>query len=174
MLLLPFVIAVVFALWVLLLPVAIVQRYRMGRARRRVQPFFVRANAWLTALSAVLFVLGAWLLQGWVIDAVRDAVAGIAIGVALGWIGLRFDRFEWTDRGLFRTPHRGFLLLLTGVLAARVLVGLLLAWQALPGDGWGGWLDRGGLLGVAGVLLGHALATTWGLRARIARHASGR
>jgi hypothetical protein len=168
-LLVPLLVAAAFALWVLLLPVAIVQRYRTGRARRRVQPLFVRVNAWLSAASCVAFVLVAWLLQTWIDHAVRDAVAGLGVGVLVGMLAMRLDRLEWRDGALYRTPHRGLLLVLTGLLATRILLGLLLTWQAVPGEGWQAWFDRGGLLGVAGVLLGHGLATTWGLRSRIRR-----
>lgn len=50
LLLIPLLVIGLFALWVVLLPVSIFQRYRFGKARRRVQPLFVRANAWLLAV----------------------------------------------------------------------------------------------------------------------------
>lgn len=173
---LPLVLMAAFALWVVLLPVSVVQRYRAGRARRRVQPWFVAANAWLLALSALMFLAAAWVLGAWVDDAARDAAAGLCAGVAAGVVGLRFDRLEWTDRGLYRTPNRAFLLALTLLLAARIALGIWLALGDATLAFGAAWLDRGGLLAVAGVLLGHAAGTAWGLRRtlgkRVAQHPS--
>lgn len=170
-LLLPLLAACVFALWVLLLPLSVVQRYRYGRARRRVQPLAVRINAWLLAVSALLFLAGAWVAGHWIADAVRDASIGVTAGVAVGLLGSRLDRFEATDRGLYRTPNRWLVLALATLLALRILLGLWLAWSgsAAGEAGWQAWLDRGGLLGVAGVLIGYALATAWALRVRLRR-----
>lgn len=170
-LLLPLLAAVVFALWVLLLPLSVVQRYRYGRARRRVQPLAVRINAWLLAASALLFLAGAWVAGHWISDALRDASIGMAVGVAVGLLGSMLDRFEATERGLYRTPNRWLVLSLATLLALRILLGLWLAWSgSVAGEaGWESWLDRGGLLGVAGVLIGYALATAWALLARIDR-----
>jgi hypothetical protein len=169
--LLPLLAACVFALWVLLLPLSVMQRYRHGRARRRVQPLPVRINAWLLAVSALLFLAGSWVAGHWIADALRDAATGLAVGVGIGLVGTRLDRFEATDRGLYRTPSRWLMLAVATLLALRIGLGLWLAWSGNPAGeaGWQAWLDRGGLLGVAGVLLGYALATAWALRARI-RH----
>ena len=60
LLLIPLLVIGLFALWVLLLPLSIFQRYRFGKARRRVQPWFVRVNAWLLAVSAAAFILFSW------------------------------------------------------------------------------------------------------------------
>lgn len=168
-LLLPLLAAGVFALWVLLLPLSVVQRYRYGRARRRLQPLAVRINAWLLAVSAPLFLAGAWVAGHWIADALRDAATGMALGVVVGLLGARLDRFEATDRGLYRTPNRWLVLALATLLALRILLGLWLAGSgSTAGEaGWQSWLDRGGLLGVAGVLVGYALATAWTLRLRI-------
>lgn len=169
LLLVPLVVAGLFALWVLLLPLAIVQRYRHGRARRRVQPWFVGANAWLLAISVLLFLGSAWALGHWVPAALRDAALGLGAGVLVGFAGLWLDTFEATPQGVYRTPNRWLVLGLSLLLAARIAVGIGLAWRDLGGgDGWA-WLTRGGLLGVAGALLGYATATAWGLRARVRR-----
>jgi hypothetical protein len=145
----------------------------MGRARRRVQPWFVGANAWLLLASTALFLLGAWIVEAWIAHGVRDAVLGLGAGAVFGAAGMRLDRLEWADRALYRTPHRGLLLVLAFLLATRVVLGLWLAWHAAPSAGWSAWLDRGGLLAVAGVLLGHATWTAWGLRARLRRGPPG-
>lgn len=166
-LLLPLLVAGLFALWVLLLPLTLLQRYRHGRARRRLQPWAVRANAWLLAVSVLVFVCSAWAIAHWVPDALRDATIGLATGAAVGLAGLRLARFEATPQGLYRTPNRWLVLGLSVLLAARIAIGLWLALGDGPGTGAWAWLSRGGLLGVAGVLLGYAFATTWGLRRRL-------
>lgn len=170
-LLLPLLAAGVFALWVLLLPLSVVQRYRHGRARRRVQPLAVRLNAWLLAASALLFLAAAWVAGHWIADALRDAAIGMAVGMAIGLLGTRLDRFEATAGGLYRTPNRWLVLGLATLLALRILLGLWLAWSGgtQAQGGWETWLDRGGLLGVAGALIGYATATAWALAARIRR-----
>ena len=166
-LLLPLLVAGLFALWVVLLPLAILQRYRHGRARRRVQPWFVRINAWLMVLSTGVFLAVAALLEQWVPDALPDSLVGLAIGACVGLLGLRLDHFEAGPGGLFRTPNRWLLLAMTLLLAARVVIGFWLAWDDGTATGAWGWITRGWLLGVGGVLLGHALVTTWGLRDRL-------
>ena len=168
-LLLPLLVAGLFALWVVLLPITILQRYRLGRARRRVQPWFVRLNAWMLALSTVVFLAVAALLDHWVADALRDASVGLAAGLLAGVAGSRLDRFESTPDGLFRTPNRWLLLGMSLLLAARILIGIGLAWNGDGSTGPWQWVTHGWLLGVGGVLLGHALATAWTLRMRLSR-----
>ena len=167
LLLVPFLVAGVVVLWLLLMPLAIVQRYRHGTSRRRVQPWVVRVNAWLLLVSAVAFVAVAAVLGNWIDDALRDALVGLAVGGGVGVIGLSLDRFEVTSHGMFRTPNRWLVLGLSLLLAARIVAGLWLAWQDGDTTGETAWLTRGGLIGVGGVLVGYALATAWGLRRRV-------
>ncbi len=171
LLLLPLLVAGIFVFWVVLLPFALVQRYRHGRARRRAQSWVVRANAWLLAASVPLLLLGAWIGSRWIEHGVRDAVLGLLAGIAIGIAGLWSSRFESTPKGLYYTPNRWLVLGLTSLLALRILLGLWLGWQSLrhrPGvAGWNAWFDHGGLLAVAAVLLGYYLAYTWGLRRRL-------
>lgn len=171
LLLIPLLVIGLFALWVVLLPLSIFQRYRFGKARRRVQPWFVSANAWLLAVSAVAFFLFAWVASNWIDGALPDAVAGLAVGGLVGALGLTVDRFEWTSRGMFRTPNRWLVLALALLVAGRIVLGFWLAWRDEPADGMAAWATRGGLMGIGGILLGYALATAWGLRHRISRGA---
>lgn len=169
LLLIPLLVIGLFALWAVLLPLSIFQRYRFGKARRRVQPWFVRVNAWLLAVSTVVFFLFAWVAGNWIEDALPDAAVGLAIGGLVGAFGLALDRFEWTSLGMFRTPNRWLVLGLSLLVAGRIVLGIWLAWSDEPAAGMAAWVTRGGLIGVGGVLLGYALATTWGLRHRISR-----
>lgn len=172
LLLLPLIVVAIFALWVLLLPFAMVQRYRYGRARRRAQPWIVHTNAWLLTLSALLLFPGAWISSRWIDHAMRDTTIGLLAGIAIGIVGVWSTRFEVTARGLYYTPNRWLVLLLTSLLAARIALGAWLGWRYLQSGpataSWTPWLDHSGLLGVAAVLLGYYLAYTWGLRRHLA------
>jgi len=55
------------------------------------------------------------------------------------------------------------------LLAARIVAGFVVGWQRIGTgpDAPTALLDASGLLAIAGVLLGYALAYTWGLRARL-------
>lgn len=168
LLLLPLILLGVLALWALLLPVALVQRYRHGRQRRRAQPLAVRINAWLLLVSLALFLLGAWIAGHWVAGAGLHAAGGTAAGVLLGVVGLALTRFESTPRGLYYTPPAWLVLALTLLVAARLVWGLVVAWQRwhmdMPVAGWNG---HASLFAAGGLLLGYALAQAWGLKRRL-------
>jgi hypothetical protein len=172
LLLLPLLVLALVALWLVLLPFALWARYRAGRARRRAVGWIVRSNAWFLALSLPLFGLSAWWASHWVADALRDAGLGLLLGVLLGILALWLTRFDADARGLTYTPSRWPALLLTTLVALRIVAGLWVAWRHVVGGGptaWSGWLETGGWLGVAGLFLGYGLAYAWGLRARLAR-----
>ncbi|MFD0740169.1 DUF1453 domain-containing protein [Lysobacter koreensis] len=158
-------------LWLMLLPLALWQRYRRGHARRRAVPWAVSLNAWLLLASTGLFVLTAWLSGWWIAGALRHALLGLAAGVAVGIVGLWLTRFERDARGLHFAPNRWLVLALTAVVAARIGYGLWHAWQLWRADaGHAQWLaQQGNLLAVGGLLLGYYLAYAWGLRRRTSR-----
>ena len=172
LLLIPLAVLLLFALWLVLLPLTLWARYAAGRARRRAQGWVVRGNAWLLAASLPLFVASAWLLARWVDDALRDAGVGLLLGALLGMLSLGLTRFERDAKGLVYTPNRWPILLLSTLVALRILAGLWMAWRQVAGaapDALGAWLDAGAWTGVAGVFLGYGLAYAWGLRARLGR-----
>lgn len=169
LLLIPLLVAAVFALWALLLPFALLQRYRSGKARRRAQPLAVRINAWMLLASVPLLVFGAWVSSHWIPCAVTSALAGLGIGIVIGIAGLWLSRFEVTPRGLYYTPPAWLVLALTGLVAARIGLGV---WQALQRWQVGAALpaalaDHASLFAVAGVLLGYYVAYAWGLKRRL-------
>lgn len=169
-LLLAVVILVVALLALVLLPVSLWARYRSGRARRRAQGWVVRANAWLFLLSALLFLATAWLVGWWWPAAPRDALLGMIAGIALGGLGLALTHFEYDAQGFHFTANRWVVLALIVVVAARIAAGMWLAVAPMlgypvPFDG--GWLQGGGWLGIAGLLLGYHGSYAWGLRTRL-------
>jgi hypothetical protein len=158
-----------------LLPVSLWARYRSGRARRRAQGWVVRANAWLFALSVPLFLGPAWLAGHWWPQAPRDALLGLLAGIALGILGIWLTRFEHDAAGYHFTPNRWVVLLLVLVVAARIAAGLALSVAPMLGYELAfdhGWLRGGGLLAIAGLLLGYHGGYAWGLRARLPPRAS--
>ena len=170
LLLLPLLVVCLVLLWLLLMPLALWQRYRSGRSRRRAVKWVVALNAWSLLLSALLFLFGAWLAGYWVDAAVAYAVAGLLAGMVLGMLGLALTRFEATSQGMFYTPNRWLVLTLTLVVAARIGYGLYRMEQAWVAGAHPTWLaQQGSVLAVGGLLLGHYLVYAWGLRWRLRR-----
>lgn len=174
LLLLPLLLIAFVLVWALLLPLALLQRYRRGHARRRARAWAVRLNSWLMLMSVVVFVATAWLAGHWVDAALANASIGLALGVAVGIVGLWLTRFEFDESHaglLVYTPNRWLVLSLTALIALRIGYGLLRGWQWSRGEGDAAeWLaQQGNLLAVGGLLLGHYLAYAWGLRQRLPR-----
>lgn len=169
LLLIPLLLMALVALWALLLPLALLQRYRLGKARRRAVGWAVRLNAWLLLVSAGVFASSAWLVGHWVDAALLHAACGLGVGVLVGLAGLALTRFDREPRGLYYTPNRWLVLGLTLVVAARIAFGLLRAWQLWRADAQAmAWLSQqGSLLAVGGLLMGYYLAYSWGLQARL-------
>lgn len=172
LLLIPLAFLVLLALWVLLLPLSLWQRFRMGRAQRRALPWLVSFNAWLLLASVLVFLAVSALAQFWFPHNLAQAGAGLLAGALLGSIALRCSRFEWRPQGLFYTPNLWITLGLTLLVAGRVLISIV----QLARQGMAWWHDapmdldwHDGLVALAGVLLGHALVYAWGLRRRLRR-----
>jgi hypothetical protein len=172
LLLIPVLVLGVFALWALLVPLSILQRYRHGRLRRRAQPLAVRVNAWLLVASVPLFVGGAWLGGHWIEGAALHALGGLGAGVVVGIAGLWLTRFEANPQGLHYTPPAALVLVLSLLVAARIVLGLwqlLRRWEAVGAAPPGALGDHASLFAVGGLLLGYTLAYAWGLKRRLGR-----
>ena len=170
LLLLPLLVVALVLLWLLLMPLALWQRYRSGRSRRRAVRWVVTLNAWSLLVSVVLFLASAWIAGYWVDAALMYAGAGLLGGMLLGVMGLALTRFETTSQGVFYTPNRWLVLGLTLIVAARIGYGLYRMEQAWVSDAHAAWLaQQGSVLAVGGLLLGHYLAYAWGLRWRLPR-----
>lgn len=167
LLLIPLLVIGLFALWVVLLPLSVFQRYRLGKARRRVQPLFVGINAWLLAAATIVFIAFSAAAGNWIAHALVDAAAGLVAGVLVGLLGLVLDRTEWTNGAMYRTPNRWVVLGLALLVVGRIAMGVWLAVADAPATGMTGWVTRGGMIAVGGILLGYGLATAWGLRRRV-------
>jgi hypothetical protein len=164
-------------LFVLLLPLSLVLRYRMGTARRRARGWVVTTNLVSVALSAGILLLAAAVTSLWVPRALPYSLLGLLGGGLLGRLGLLASRWEPTSAGLHYTPNRWLVLALTLVVTARLGYGLLRGWQAWqdnPGDpSWIEALGVSGSLAAGGVLIGYYAVYLAGLRRRLRRHRQG-
>ena len=158
-------VALLLVLWVLLLPLSLFQRYRSGKARRRVQRWALRLNAVLLLLSIGSLLLtaalsGLWHPE-WTASATRGpawlhALAGLAAGSALGAVGVWLTRIERVEGRLYITPNRWLVLGLTLLVVARLLA---FAWQS-----WMLWQGRPAALSLGPYALdGRSLFATGGL-----------
>jgi hypothetical protein len=170
LLLIPLLVLGILALWLVLLPLSLLARYRAGRARGRARGWVVRGNAWLLLVSLPVVLASSWVATRWAPMALRDAGIGLLIGVLFGLVSLWLTRFERDGDVLWFTPNRWPVLILTTLVAARIIASLWMTWRrvthATP-DAAAPWLDAGAWTAVAGVFLGYGLAYTWGLRARL-------
>jgi hypothetical protein len=163
-----------FAFLALALPFGLVQRYRMGKARRRARGWVVALNCALTSLSMVVFLWGAAVTNFWVPDAFRLSLMGCGVGLVLGAVGLLLTRWEGTLRGLHYTPNRWLVLLVVFAVSARLLYGFWRAWhawQAHAGDE--SWIAAAGIPGsmaVGGGVIAYYVVYWAGVWWQVRRH----
>jgi hypothetical protein len=162
--LLPFVLLV-------LMPLTLFQRYRMGSARRKARPWLSTLGLVLMSLSAIGFLAGAAVTSVWIPNAFGGAAAGIAVGTGLGVLGLLRTRWEATPATLHYTPNRWLVLLVTLMVSARVLYGFWRSWQAAQAGIYGTEMVLAfGIpqsLAVGGTVIGYYIAYAAGVRGRI-------
>lgn len=158
---------------IVLLPLSLLQRYRVGTARRQARRWVATLNAVLIAASSGVFLVAAAIANVWIPRAFAYAAVGMAGGALLGVAGLLLTRWERTPRGLYYTPNRGLVLVITLAVTARLLYGFWRgwhAWQAAPADA--SWLAASGAAGslAAGALvLGYYFSYWVGIRRRAGR-----
>lgn len=158
-------------LLVLLLPLAfpllLVQRYRMGKARRRGRRWAARLSLIMLALSCLLFLLAAALSNFWAPRAFLFSLAGLCGGGILALVGLRLTRWEKSARALYYTPNRWLVLFLTLAVTLRLLYALWKGWHAWAARGADtSWLAEAGVpgsLAVGALVLGYYLTYAAGV-----------
>jgi hypothetical protein len=156
-----------------LMPVILIQRYRVGSARRMARRWIATLNFRLMAFSAVCFLTGAAVTTVWVRNALAGAVAGVVLGVGLGIAGLALTRWEPTAATLHYTPNRWLVLLVTFVVSARVVYGFWRSWTVAEAGIYGTPMVLAfGIpesLGAGGLVIGYYVAYSFGVRRRIDR-----
>jgi hypothetical protein len=174
----PFVVVVVVLLLTIvagiaLMPVALVLRYRTGTARRTARGWVVTTNFVGIALSTLLFLIGAAVTAYWVPDAFTYSLIGLAVGCALGIVGLALSRWEPGPRGLIYTPNRWLVLAITLMVTARILFGFRRGWHTWRAGFEGTSLlvsaDVDKSLAAGAVVLGYYLIYWAGVRRRLRR-----
>lgn len=154
-----------------LTPLMLVQRYRIGTARRLARPWMATFTTVMMAVSMVFFLVGSAVTTIWVRDAFTGAAAGVAIGSLLGVVGLVLTRWETSPATLHYTPNRWLVLFVTLIVSARLLYGLYRSWLvARAGIEGVSAIDAFGVpqsLAAGGIVIGYYLAFGAGLRWRI-------
>ena len=171
-------VGLVLVLPVVLLPLSIVQRYRVGTARRPARAWVATLNVVGFAVSTLILVVSATVMSIWVPGALSAASAGVSGGLLLGVIGLSLSHWE-SDAGVMHfTPNRWLVGVLTLLVVTRLLYGVWRAWVAW--GTWGavpGWTTEAGIAGsvAAGALLiGYGVGFWGGVRWRIAKRRAAR
>lgn len=108
-----------------LMPLVLIQRYRAGKARRQARPWLVKLNVATMTFSAVCFVISAAFTTIWIPRSLSGAAIGLIAGLLLGGIGLAMTRWEATGRTLHYTPNAVLILLVTLIVSARLVYGLI-------------------------------------------------
>ncbi|MEO5897352.1 MAG: DUF1453 domain-containing protein [Vicinamibacterales bacterium] len=158
---------------VALIPISIVQRYRMGTARQRARGWLATINITGLALSAMMFLVSAAITNVWVPDALKYTSAGLLGGCLFGNVGLHLTRWEPSVGALHYTPNRLLVLTLTLVITARIFYGFWRGWHTwragIEGSSWFAAAGVAGSMAAGAVVLGYYLTYWIGVRRRLRR-----
>lgn len=161
-------------LMVILLPISLVQRYRVGTSRRAARSWVTTVNLIAVAISTALFLAGAAVTNLWVPEAFKYAALGLLAGCALGVVGLAASRWDASSGALHYTPNRWLVLAITLAVTGRILYGFWRSWQAwqsgLSGASWFVAAGVAGSLAAGALVLGYYLTYWAGVRRRLAQH----
>lgn len=159
---------------IVLIPVGIVQRYRVGTKRQKARGWIAALNLFGLTISTALFLTAATVTSLWVPDVVTYTAAGLAGGAVLGLLGLALTKWEPGLDALHYTPNRLLVLGITVVVSARILYGMWRSWESWrAGLSGGSWFVAAGLAGAmaaGAVVLGYYLTYWLGVRSRLRRH----
>lgn len=159
---------------VALVPISIVQRYRLGTSRQRARGWLAVVNLTGLALSAIVFLVSAAFTSIWIPHAFAYSLAGLVTGCVLGVFGLWLTRWEHGRDALHYTPNRLLVLTVTLVVTARIAYGLwhaVHAWRTgIANETWWGVSGIAGSMAAGAVVLGYYLAYWLGVRRRYRRH----
>ena len=158
---------------IVMTPLLLIQRYRVGSSRREARPWVATLAVVSMSVSALFFLITASVTTMWVPYAFTNAVEGLAAGCVIAVLGLLLTRWEATPRSLHYTPHRWIVLAITLLVAGRVLFGLyrsVMAAQAgIAGSSAIASFGVPQSLGAGGVVIGYYLVFNAGVRWRLRR-----
>lgn len=156
---------------VLLTPIMLVQRYRVGSSRRPARKWMVLLAIISTILSAVFLLIGAAFTNIWVPYAIGDSALGLAVGCVLGVAGVLLTRWEASIRTFHFTPNKAMVLFVTLIISARVLFGfyrtISAAEAGISGHQLIGAFGIAESLGAGGMVIGYYLAYNAGVLLKI-------
>ena len=171
LIILPILIVLAF---IAVIPVSIIQRFRMGTARRTARRWVATLNLTAVVLSVALFLAGALITSQWIPDALTYTMYGLAGGCVVGMLGTALTRWEYVGRRVSYTPNRWLVLAITLVVTARVLYGFWRSWEAwrtsLESAAWVAASGVAGSMSAGAIVLGYYLVFWAGVRRRIRRH----
>lgn len=154
-----------------LTPLMLIQRYRVGSARRLARPWMATLAVVSMAFSAIFLLFSAAVTNIWIPQSFSFAAMGLGLGVVLGLLGLALTKWESMPQSLHYTANRWLVLMITLVVTVRVLFGLyrsilfaegnLTATSAIAAFGIPQSLAAGA------IVIGYYLAYTAGVRWRI-------
>lgn len=172
------VLLLIVLLVVVAVPLSLVQRYRMGTARRLARGWVATINVAMIAVSVGLLTAGAAMSSLWVPWALTYTLAGLATGGLLGLLGLRLTRWETTPVSLHYIPSRPLVLTVTLIVTSRLVYGFWRGWQAwragLDDTSWIVASGTVGSLAAGAIALGYYLVYWGGVRRRLKRHGRSR
>src|SRR5215203_1792169 len=155
---------------VALIPISLVQRYRIGTSRQRARGWLAAINITGLLLSAVMFLITAVVTNVWVPGALLYTAAGLLGGFVLGLIGLWLTRWEPSIGALHYTPNRLLVLMLTLVITARIFYGFWRGWHSwragLDGSSWFIAAGVAGSMAAGAIVLGYYVTYWIGVRRR--------
>ena len=158
---------------IVLIPISIVQRYRVGTSRQRARGWLTALNLGALTLSALLFLVSAAFTNIWVPDALRYTVGGLLAGCLLGIVGLWLTQWEPSLGTLHYTPNRLLVLAITLLVAARVMYGFWRGWESwragVSGDSWFVAAGVAGSMAAGAIVIGYYLTYWFGVRRRLKR-----
>lgn len=158
---------------IVLPPIALVQRYRVGTARRAARRWVATVNAVSIGISAAMFVAGAAITNLWIPQALVFTLAGLGTGAVLGLLGLALTRWERSAATLHFTPNRWLVLAITAIVSARLIYGFWRSWQmwqaGVHGVAWAAASGVAGSLAAGAIVLGYYFTYWVGVRRRLAR-----
>lgn len=175
----PIVAALAAALFIILLviilmPLSLLQRYRVGTMRRLGRGWVATLNLVAILVSIGILLFSSALTSIWVPRAFSYSLAGLLVGCACGLLGLALTRWEASPRSLHYTPNRWLVMIITLVVTARVLYGFWRSWHAwqsgLEGGSWFVASGVAGSLGAGAVVLGYYFVYWVGVRRRLRKH----
>lgn len=158
---------------IVLVPLSIVQRYRVGTSRQRARGWLTGLNLGALTLSALLFLVSAAFTNIWVPDALRYTAGGLGAGCLLGIAGLWLTRWEPSLGTLHYTPNRLLVLAITLLVAARVMYGFWRGWESwragVSGESWFVAAGVAGSMAAGAIVIGYYLTYWFGVRRRLKR-----